>query len=251
VLQLFGRRVPGGLKAFLTSLAIFDDIAAIAVIAIFFTAELSTLALALAVGGLIVLGALNLRRIDRGWPYAIVGTFIWICVLKSGVHATLAGFAIGLAIPFRAKDQSRDALGLRLEHALRPWVAFLILPLFAFANAGVDLSGIAPTLEKSRVPIGIVVGLVVGKQIGVMAAAWIMVKLRLAALPAGSTWWRFYGVAILTGIGFTMSLFIATLAFADAPPMLGAQIRGAVLLASVASAIAGFCVLRTALPRVD
>ena len=250
VLQLFGRRVPAGLKAFLTSLAIFDDIGAIGVIAIFFTAELSTLALVLAVAGLLVLVVLNRRRVERGFPFAIVGIFIWVCVLKSGVHATLAGFAVGLAIPFHA-SAGRESLGVRLEHALKPWAAFLILPLFAFANAGVDLSGIAPSLETSRVPLGIVLGLVAGKQIGVMAAGWIMVRLRLAELPAGTTWLRFYGVAILTGIGFTMSLFIATLAFIDVPPALDAQIRGAVLLASIVSAVAGFCVLRTALPKVD
>jgi len=250
VLALLGSRVPVALKVFLTSLAIFDDIAAIVVIAIFYTLDLSTLALALATAGYVVIFAMNRLGVVSVAAYILVGAFIWVCVLKSGVHATLAGFVVALAIPMRSEKEAYEGSPLRhLEHTLHPWVAFMILPLFAFANAGVSFRGLTPGSLVDSVSIGIAAGLFIGKQVGVMTAAWLAIRLGLARLPEGATWASLYGVALLTGIGFTMSLFIGTLAFEAAGPIYDAQIRAAVLIGSITSALAGFLLLRATLPE--
>jgi NhaA family Na+:H+ antiporter len=251
VLALLGSRVPLGLRIFLTSLAIFDDIGAIVVIALFYTVELSTVALVAASVGYAALFLLNRFGVTRVAPYALVGMFIWTCVLNSGVHATIAGFVVALAIPLESADADYRGSPLRhLEHALHPWVAFLILPLFAFANAGVRFTGLAPAELVGGVSIGVALGLFLGKQIGVFITTWLAVRLGFGRLPTGATWTTLYGVALITGIGFTMSLFVGTLAFEAVPtPVIDAQIRTAVLAGSIASALAGYLVLRSALPN--
>jgi NhaA family Na+:H+ antiporter len=250
VLALFGSRVPVGLKVFLTSLAIFDDIAAIIVIALFYTVELSTLALALAGAGYLTLFVLNRFGVTRIAPYVLVGVFIWSCVLKSGVHATIAGFVVALSIPMRSEPSAYAGSPLRyLESALHPWVTFGILPLFAFANAGVSFLGLTARELLSDVSLGIALGLVLGKQVGVMTTVWLTIRLGLARLPSGATWASMYGVALVTGVGFTMSLFVGTLAFEAEPAGLDAQVRGAVLAGSLVSATLGYVILRATLPR--
>ena len=250
VLSLLGNRVPSSLKIFLLALAIIDDLGAIIIIAIFYTAELSTLSLALAGAALVVLAVLNLTGVRSLAVYILVGTFLWVCVLKSGVHATLAGVALAMAIPLNAPEGTQPML-VRLEHALQPWVAFAIMPLFAFANAGVSLSGIGWGALLAPVPLGILLGLFIGKQAGVMAASWVAVRSGLATLPDEANWLQFYGVAILTGIGFTMSLFIGTLAFETAG--YHAEMRLGVLAGTALSALVGLTVLaasrRTQHPR--
>jgi len=243
VLSLLGPRVPAALKIFLLALAIIDDLGAIVIIALFYTSNLSLLALALAGGSLVALLALRLFGVRHLAPYLLVGVFLWICVLKSGVHATLAGVAVAAFIPANRKGAEAESPLEHLEHALHPWVAFAIMPIFAFANAGVSLAGITLASLAEPLPLGIALGLLVGKQVGVMLFAWAAVRLRLAALPAGVSWRAFYGVAVLTGIGFTMSLFIGTLAF-DAPEA-GVGVRVGVLLGSLAAAVGGYLWLRS------
>ena len=218
VLAMLGSRVPVALKVFLTSLAIFDDIAAIVVIALFYATDISITALSLAALGIAVLIAMNRLGVGRIALYVLVGIFVWVCVLKSGIHATLAGFVVALTIPLRHEDPAYDGSPLRhLEHILHPWVAFMILPLFAFTNAGVSFAGMSPRELTGGVALGIVCGLFVGKQLGVFATCALLIRLGLAELPRGATWKTLYGVAILTGIGFTMSLFIGSLAFERSP----------------------------------
>ena len=245
VLMLLGSRVPIGLKMFLTSIAIFDDIAAIVVIAVFYTQDLSVFALVAGTVGVATLVVLNRLGVTRIAVYATIGVIVWLCVLKSGVHATLAGFAVACTVPLRSKDAGVSPLRT-LEHSLHPWVAYLILPLFAFANAGVSFSGISMDALVGPVSIGIAVGLFVGKQLGVFGVVWLAVKLRLAALPQGSNWLSIYGVALLTGIGFTMSLFIGSLAFERGAFDQIAATRVGVLAGSVISAAAGYLLLRRA-----
>jgi Na+:H+ antiporter, NhaA family len=242
VLALLGPRVPASLKIFLLALAIIDDLGAIVIIAIFYTAELSLIALLLAGFGVATLVLLNLCGVSRRAAYTLTGIFIWVCVLKSGIHATLAGVVTGLALPLRSADGSTPARDF--EHDLHPWVAFGVLPLFAFANAGVRLAGIALSDLVNPIQIGTELGLLLGKQAGVIGAIWLATRIGLARLPEGSGWLQVYGVALLTGIGFTMSLFIGTLAFpAEA---YDTDVRLAVLLASLVSAICGYLVLRIA-----
>lgn len=242
VLALLGSRVPVSLKILLLAVAIIDDLAAIIIIALFYTANLSLVALGWAGVGAIGLIALNRMGVMRITPYALIGVFVWACVLKSGVHATLAGVITALAIPLRAKDPTASSPLHRAEHGLHIWVAFLILPLFAFANAGVSLAGIKVADLLAPIPLGIAAGLFVGKQIGVFSFAFIAVKAGLAKLPEGANWTQVYGVACLTGIGFTMSLFIGTLAF-EGDETLNA-VRLGVLMGSIASGVLGFIVLR-------
>ena len=245
VLMLLGSRVPIGLKMFLTSIAIFDDIGAIVVIAIFYTQDLSLFALIAGIvgtGSLIVLNRIGVTRIA---VYATVGVVVWFCVLKSGVHATLAGFAIACTVPLRTQNATRSPLR-HLEHSLHPWVAYLILPVFAFANAGVSFAGISTDALFGPVSIGIAAGLFLGKQLGVFGVVWLVVKLKLASLPTGSNWLSIYGVALLTGIGFTMSLFIGSLAFERGAFDQLAATRVGVLVGSVMSATAGYLLLRHA-----
>jgi NhaA family Na+:H+ antiporter len=242
VLALLGTRVPQSLKIFLLALAIIDDLGAIVIIALFYTDHLSWEMLAPAAVGVAVLAALNARGVTRTAPYVLTGIFIWVCVLKSGVHATLAGVAVALAIPLQDGGGERASLLEQLEENLHPWVAFGVLPLFAFANAGLSLEGLSPAKLLEPVPLGIAAGLFPGKLIGILGAIWLAVALGLARKPAGASWVQLTGIAALGGIGFTMSLFIGTLAFAD--PAHAAQVRLGVLAGSVVSAVAGYLVLR-------
>jgi Na+:H+ antiporter, NhaA family len=242
VLALLGPRVPPALKTFLLALAVIDDLGAIIIIAAFYTAHLSVIALALAGLGVAGLLILNLAGCPRLAPYMLLGVFVWVSVLKSGIHATLAGVIVGLLVPLSANDGASPLH--RLEHDLQPWVAFGVLPVFAFANAGVGLAHIGPGDLVDPVQIGIFVGLLAGKPLGVLAAIWIPLRLGLARLPEGATWHLLWGIALLTGIGFTMSLFIGSLAFpADG---YNPDVRLAVLLASLISGTAGYLVLRRA-----
>jgi Na+:H+ antiporter, NhaA family len=242
VLALLGPRVPASLKLFLLAVAIIDDLGAIVIIAALYTAELSLTAFALAGIGVALLIALNVAGVARRAPYILAGVFLWVCVLKSGIHATLAGVVVGLAIPLRAPHVPSPLLSL--EHDLHPWVAFGVLPIFAFANAGVRLTGIAPADLLDWVQLGIALGLFLGKQIGIVGSIWIAIRCGLGALPEGADWQQIYGLALLGGIGFTMSLFIGTLAFPTEGYDL--DVRVAVLLASSISAVCGYLVLRTA-----
>jgi NhaA family Na+:H+ antiporter len=240
-LALLGPRIPSSLKIFLLALAILDDLGSIVIIALFYTEHLSGLSLALASAGIVVLWTLNARGIARLAPYALTGVFIWVCVLKSGVHATLAGVVVALAIPMSRNLESEPSLLEQLEESLHPWVAFAVLPLFAFANAGVSLHGLSLAKLMEPIPLGIAAGLFLGKTVGIFAAAWMAVASGLAAKPEGATWAQVLGVAMLGGIGFTMSLFVGMLAFPD--PAQAAPLRLGVLAGSLVSAIAGYLVL--------
>lgn len=250
VLMILGSRVPLALKVFLTSVAIFDDIAAIVVIAAFYTSDLSVLALVTGFAGLFVLALLNRFGVSRLAPFILVGVFVWVCVLKSGVHATLAGFLLGLTIPLtgQADESGKTHSPLRtLEHSLHPWVAYAIMPIFAFANAGVSFAGVSPGIVLDPVALGIIAGLFFGKQLGVFSAVWLMVRLGLARLPAKTNWLSIYGVSMLAGIGFTMSLFIGTLAFEHGNFEHVIATRVGVLTGSLLSAAGGYLILRAAL----
>ena len=242
ILALLGPRVPASLKIFLLAVAIIDDLTAIIIIAFFYTQDLSLVALGWAGGGAVVLFLMNRFRVMRILPYALVGMFVWAAVLKSGVHATLAGVVTALAVPMVRPDPDTPSPLRRAEHGLHIWVAFLILPLFAFANAGVSLEGLAVSDLLSPVPLGIALGLFVGKQIGVFSLCLIAVKAGWAKLPEGANWVQVYAVACLTGVGFTMSLFIGTLAFDDASLLNGVKLG--VLMGSIASGILGYTLLR-------
>jgi Na+:H+ antiporter, NhaA family len=243
VLSLLGTRVPVSLKLFLTTLAIFDDIAAIVVIALFYTADLSLLSLSLGLFGVFALVLLNRFGVTHIAPYVLIGIAIWVCVLKSGVHATLAGFVVALTIPSRRGDDTTASPARHLEHGLHPWVAYLILPLFAFANAGVSFAGTSIEQLTGSVTVGIAAGLFVGKQLGILLASALVIWPGFAKLPAGASWGALYGVALLGGIGFTMSLFIGSLAF-EYVPGYDVPVRASVLGASLVSALAGYLVLR-------
>jgi NhaA family Na+:H+ antiporter len=247
ILSLLGKRVPISLKIFLMALAIIDDLGAIIIIAIFYTAELSTLSIVIAVLSLVVLIVLNFKGVAKKAAYFIVGTVLWISVLKSGVHATLAGVALAFTIPLTALNENGDSHSplKEIEHSLHFWVAFFILPLFAFVNAGVDVREISLAQMSGPVPMGILLGLFFGKQIGVFGFSFIAIKLNLAKLPEDSNWMQLYGVSILTGIGFTMSLFIVSLAFED-DSLFQFTDKLAILLASFASGLAGYLILRMA-----
>jgi len=240
VLSLLGERVPSGLKVFLLTLAILDDLGAIVIIAIFHTANLSAVSLIVAAGALAVLALLNYRNVQRAAPYLLVGLVLWASVLKSGVHATLAGVALALFIPRRPARL--------LEHDLHPPVAYVILPLFAFANAGVPLAGVSPGAFLEPVALGITAGLVAGKLAGVFLASFALVGLGAARLPEGANWGSMLGVSALCGIGFTMSFFIAGLAFEGAGAEYLVQTRLGILAGSLASALLGVALLSLALP---
>jgi NhaA family Na+:H+ antiporter len=251
VLSLLGRRVPTALKAFLLTVAIFDDLGAIVVIALFYTADLSSLSLAGSASLILALAALNRFGVMRPGAYFLIGLALWVAVLKSGVHATLAGVVLAMFIPLRVPDQSRSQTPespLRnLEHTLHPWVAFGILPVFAFANAGVTIMDLSISDTFHPVPIGIVTGLFLGKQIGILALCWIATRMRIALLPEGVGWWHLHGTALLCGVGFTMSLFIASLAFEQGNTgYLGLERLG-ILIGSLVSGILGYIVLRVTL----
>ncbi len=252
VLALLGPRIPSSLKIFLLALAIIDDLGAIIIIALFYTDNLSLVSLTLAFAGLAVLAILNSRGVTRLAPYLLTGIFIWVCVLKSGIHATLAGVAVALAIPLTSKAEGEPSLLEQLEENLHPWVAFAVLPLFAFANAGVSLQGLSLENLLEPIPLGIAAGLFAGKAIGIFGATWIAVMGGLAGKPDGATWLQILGVALLGGIGFTMSLFIGMLAFPD--PSEAASLRLGVLTGSLLSAVAGYLILAASVrgpPRIS
>ena len=245
VLALLGKRVPVSLKLFLMTLAIIDDLGAIIVIALFYSGTLSSVSLLLAAACLVALVAMNRLGVVKLGPYMIVGLILWVCVLKSGVHATLAGVALALCIPLRTRNAETSPL-LSLEHALHPWVAYAILPIFAFANAGVSLAGMSVDSFTHPVPMGIAVGLLLGKTVGVFGLSWLAVKLRLAALPEGAGWGQILGVAILCGIGFTMSLFVGSLAFAPGSSDYAGMDRMGILTGSFFAAVIGYAVIAMA-----
>lgn len=243
VLSLLGPRVPISLKVFLTALAIIDDLGAVLIIAVFYTAEVNSLALA-AVGGLsIALFALNKMRYTSILGYLVIGCILWFCMLKSGLHATLAGVILAFAIPLRTGLSDFENAPLqRLEHGLQPWVAFIVVPIFGFANAGVSLMGIPLSRLIDPVPLGVALGLFVGKQIGIFGMAALAIKLGFASMPTHATWRQLYGIALICGIGFTMSLFIGLLAFTG-EPVLQDETKLGVLLGSLASAVCGALLL--------
>ena len=243
ILALIGSRAPIALKIFLLAIAIIDDLGAIVIIAIFYTSELSINALSISMIGFAAAVALNRLGIQRTAPYLLVGIIRWVFVLKSGVHATLAGVLIAFTIPLKAKNED-EALLYKMEHGLHPWVAFLILPVFAFANAGVNFTGIGIDDLRQPLTLGIAVGLFLGKQIGVFLATWIGVKSGIARLPENVSWKHIHGVACLTGVGFTMSLFIGSLAFTTVDVM--NAVRLGVVLGSVLSGIIGYLLLKSA-----
>ena len=252
ILSLLGSRVPVAMKLLLSTIAVIDDLAAIIIIALFYTSELSVLALAWAGAAIAAMVVLNRRGVQALTPYLLLGLVAWVAVLKSGVHATLAGVATGLLIPHLDRkdaidDETQHSPLETLEHALHPWVAYLILPVFAFANAGLALGGFALADVLAPVPLGVALGLVLGKPVGVLAAAGLARASGIARFPEGMDWKAMVGLGLLCGIGFTMSLFIASLAFADDGGLFPSAVLG-VLCASLVSALAGYAWLRVTLP---
>ena len=241
ILMLLGSRVPASLKVFLTAVAIIDDLGAIVVIALFYTDDLSLPMLLAAGAGAAVLLVLNRWRVARIGPYVIVGLIVWVCVLKSGIHATLAGVVTALAIPTR--DRAGGSPSQTAEHALHPWVAFAVLPVFAFTNAGVALGGVSLATLSQGVPLGIAIGLVAGKAAGVFGASALAVRFGGVTLPAEAGWRQFFGVCALCGIGFTMSLFIGSLAFEGMDPRYETQVKLGVLGGSLIAAACGVALL--------
>jgi NhaA family Na+:H+ antiporter len=251
ILMILGKRVPVSLKVFLVSLAIFDDLGAIVIIAIFYSSNLSINALVVASTCLVILGYLNWRHVSSVPAYVLVGVVMWVAVLKSGVHATLAGVALAMFIPMRSKEEPDRSPLMELEHDLHTVVAFGVLPLFAFVNAGISFAGMSFADILHPVSLGIAVGLFVGKQLGVFLLCLVAIKLGMAKLPDGANWGSLYGVAILSGVGFTMSLFIDTLAFENLPvdTIFDFDARLGILLGSLASGVLGYLVLDRTLPR--
>ncbi len=244
VLALLGKRAPPSLRLFLLTVAIVDDLGAVAIIALFYTASLKLGWLALAAAVLALLTGLNRMGVTRGLPYVILGGVLWYAVLNSGVHATVAGVLAAFTVPMKL-DGRGDSLLLRMEHAMAPLSAYFIVPLFGFANAGVSLSGLSLADMAAPLPIGIALGLFLGKQVGILGAVWVGVKLKLAEPPAGASWVQLWGMALLCGIGFTMSLFIAQLGFPNSP-LLVDEAKLGVLSGSLLSALLGYTVLRFA-----
>lgn len=250
VLALLGNRVPQSLKVFLLTLAILDDLGAIIIIALFYTDNLALSSLAVAAGAIAVLAILNARHVTSIPAYVLVGVVLWVAVLKSGVHATLAGVALALFIPIRGREEGEQSPLRSLEHDLHPVVAYVILPLFAFANAGVSLEGVSLRNVLEPLPLGIELGLVVGKVVGVFGMTALAIRCRLARMPEGASWISLLGVAMLCGIGFTMSLFIANLAFGDDAPRHAVSAVYGVLIGSLCAAVFGYLLLRfTLAPR--
>ena len=242
VIMLLGKRVPESLKICLVAIAIIDDLAAIVIIALFYTKSLSLISLGFGLLAIIALYVMNRRGVVKIAPYMIVGIFLWACVLKSGVHATLAGVVIALFIPLRAKNKLGGSPARSLEHGLHPWVAYSILPIFAFANAGVSLQGLSIEMLLHPITLGIALGLFFGKQIGIMLVTAICVLIKICKLPKGVNWQQYYAMSLITGIGFTMSLFIGTLAFDNVDNQ--TFVRLGVILGSLLSGISGYILLR-------
>ena len=249
VLTLLGSRVPVSLKIFLTSLAIFDDIGAILIIALFYTSKISVTALLVCAACIPVLFIMNRRNVIANSPYLVVGAIMWVGMLKSGVHATLAGVVMALFIPMHSKADPKLSPVRVLEHDLHTVVAFFVLPVFAFANAGINFRGMGLDHLAHGVPLGIALGLFAGKQIGIFGLCWLAVKTKLAPLPHGMNWKTLYGTAALCGIGFTMSLFIGSLAFEESGVNRLFDERLGIIAGSLFSGVLGYLILRKTLPK--
>ncbi|WP_039970153.1 Na+/H+ antiporter NhaA [Vibrio halioticoli] len=248
IMALLGNRVPVSLKVFLLALAIIDDLGVVVIIALFYSSDLSTMALAVGFAMTGLLFYLNHKKVTSLKWYALVGAILWFAVLKSGVHATLAGVVIGFAIPLKGKKGEHSPLK-HLEHALHPWSAFFILPIFAFANAGVSLEGISLSTLGSTLPMGIALGLLLGKPLGIFTFSWLAVKSGVAKLPTGIDFRHIFAVSVLCGIGFTMSMFIASLAFTGANADFNTHARLGILMGSSIAAIVGYVLLSISLPK--
>ncbi|GAB2659634.1 Na+/H+ antiporter NhaA [Vibrio panuliri] len=250
IMALLGSRVPVSLKVFLLALAIIDDLGVVVIIALFYSGDLSTTALAIGFAMTACLFVLNSRSWTKLLPYMIVGAILWIAVLKSGVHATLAGVVIGFAIPLKGKKGEKSPLK-HMEHALHPYVAFGILPLFAFANAGISLEGVSIEGLTSMLPLGIALGLLVGKPLGIFSFSWVAVKMGIAKLPEGIDMRHIFAVSVLCGIGFTMSIFISSLAFGQTNVEFDTYARLGILMGSTTAAILGYFLLHISLPKTS
>ncbi|OEF02848.1 Na(+)/H(+) antiporter NhaA [Vibrio crassostreae 9ZC13] len=248
IMALLGNRVPVSLKVFLLALAIIDDLGVVVIIALFYSGDLSTLALTVGFIATGVLFMLNNKHVTKLSVYLIVGAILWFAVLKSGVHATLAGVVIGFAIPLKGNKGERSPLK-HLEHALHPYVAFAILPVFAFANAGISLEGISISSLTGMLPLGIAMGLLIGKPLGIFAFSWGAVKLGVAKLPEGVNFMNIFAVSVLCGIGFTMSIFISSLAFGPTNVEFDTLARLGILMGSTTAAILGYFLLSVSLPK--
>ncbi len=251
VLTLLGSRVPTSIKIFLTSLAIFDDIGAIIIIAIFYTAKISVTGLVVSAICILALAWLNKRNSDSASMYIVIGVIMWTALLKSGVHATLAGVILAMFIPLKSTSNPDYSPLKTMERDLHSVVAFFVLPIFAFANAGINLTGVGAEYLLHGVPLGIALGLFLGKQIGIFSFCWLAIKLDLTRLPSGVSWGALYGIAALCGIGFTMSLFIGSLAFEETEVNLIFDDRLGIILGSLLSGVAGYLILRASLPPGD
>jgi NhaA family Na+:H+ antiporter len=249
ILSLLGKRVPTSIKVFLTSLAIFDDIGAILVIAFFYTSKLSLTALIVVACCIPLLAFINRRNVESKTVYIIVGLVMWVAMLKSGVHATLAGILVAMFIPIASKKTPGFSPLKDLEHDLHSAVAFIVLPVFAFANAGINLSGVGTEQLLHPVPLGIAAGLFIGKQIGIFGFCWLAIQLKLSSLPKGMNWSSLYGTAALCGVGFTMSLFIGSLAFEETAVNLLFDERLGIIIGSLASGVVGYLILNACLSK--
>ena len=241
VLSLLGKRVPISLKVFLTALAIIDDLGAILIIALFYSGDLNIKYLLLMLISFIALLLVNKFNIKKFFPYLLIGIFLWDFTHNSGIHATIAGVLLAMTIPHRKKEKDFSLL-IKIEHAISPYVAFGIMPLFAFANAGVSLEGLSLSTLMDKVPLGIVLGLFIGKQLGVFVFSYVSIKLKIAQIPTNANWFNFYGVGILTGIGFTMSLFVGNLAFVENVQYIDG-VKIGVLAGSLLSTLAGYILI--------
>ncbi len=248
IMALLGKRVPVSLKVFLLALAIIDDLGVVVIIALFYTGDLSTTALAVGFAMTATLFILNSRKVTKLTPYMIVGAILWFAVLKSGVHATLAGVVIGFAIPLQGKEGEHSPLK-HMEHALHRYVAFGILPLFAFANAGISLEGVSVDGLTAMLPLGIALGLLVGKPLGIFSFSWVAVKMGVAKLPDGINFKHIFAVSVLCGIGFTMSIFISSLAFGPVNAEFDTYARLGILMGSTTAAVLGYFLLHISLPK--
>ncbi|MGF1685581.1 Na+/H+ antiporter NhaA [Photobacterium japonica] len=254
IMALLGSRVPVTLKVFLLALAIIDDLGVIVIIALFYSSDLSTWALAVAFAATTALFIMNTKNVTKLSWYLIVGAILWVSVLKSGVHATLAGVVLGFAIPLSGKDggHSDEESPLKhLEHVLHPYVAFFILPVFAFANAGISLDGVSMEGLTAMLPLGIALGLLIGKPLGIFTFSYVAVKAGVAKMPEGINFKHVFAVSVLCGIGFTMSIFISSLAFVGAPEDFSTYSRLGILLGSTVSAVVGYVLLSRTLPKTE
>ena len=248
ILSLLGSRVPISCKIFLTSLAIFDDVGAIIIIALFYTANISTTALFIVAACLPIMFYFNRKNITNKSPYIIIGIIMWFAMLKSGVHATLVGIILSMFIPMQSKKDASLSPLKSFEHDLHSTVAFFILPVFAFANAGISLTNVGVEQLTHGVPVGIALGLFIGKQVGIFGLCWLVIKLKFTSLPSGMSWGSLYGLSALCGIGFTMSMFIGSLAFEETGVDMIFDERLGIIIGSLLSGIVGYLILRKSLP---